>query len=245
MSSPRTSMYHVTVLSNFARGFDKYQRLYRKSAISESTYPNEFYVLPTDGLKAGVGKATRLRDKLAIPGDMLLVLEASLPAEKLAPNSRNGIGFVWPSPDLPVSGLFAIDADGRLAQPLSIEDTMARSLALHLDSFVPYCEMNPRSLSFLPIASACQAACRFCFSEASVSAVQEHATPDWEVVQGWTRSWLARRCTACRSSPAAASHAPGTASPASSSSARLPVAVRKSRPHHQRSQTRADERGRC
>ncbi len=52
-SSPRRSMYHVTVLSNFARGFDRYPRLYRKSAIPESTYANEFYVLPAELSEGG------------------------------------------------------------------------------------------------------------------------------------------------------------------------------------------------
>jgi hypothetical protein len=52
-------MYHVTLLSNFARAFDKYQRLYRKSAIAESTYPNEFYVLPASELGVAHGRDRR------------------------------------------------------------------------------------------------------------------------------------------------------------------------------------------
>ena len=47
---------------------------------------------------------------------------------------------------------------------------MARSLALHEPAFVPFHELKPRSVSFLPIARGCQAACAFCFSEASRSA---------------------------------------------------------------------------
>ena len=187
MRSPGVSVYHVTVLSNFARAYDKYQRIYRKSAILESTYPDEFYVLPPDGLRVGVDKATRLRDKLGVPGDSLLALHAVLPPEMLRPNLRNGAGFVWPSPDLPVAGLHAIDPSGELVGQLSFEEATARSLALHASEFAPYGEIRPRSLSFLPIAKGCQAACPFCFSEASASLEQEHVNPDWESVRTWVR----------------------------------------------------------
>jgi len=34
----KLSRYHVTVLSNFIRGYDRYTRCYDKSAIRESTY---------------------------------------------------------------------------------------------------------------------------------------------------------------------------------------------------------------
>jgi hypothetical protein len=172
MNSRTVLMHHITLLSNFARAFDKYQRRYRKSGIPESTYPNEFYVLPLEELQFGVAKASRLRDKLKIPGDTLLALVAELPKAGVSRNPRNGIGFVWPSADLPVSDVRAIGVNGELAERLSLEQTMARSLALHNDSFAPYADIKPRSLSFLPIAKSCQAACPFCFSEASASAEQ-------------------------------------------------------------------------
>jgi len=181
-------MYHVTVLSNFARAFNKYQRLYQKSAIPQSTYPDEFYVLPADALEIGITKASGLRDRLGVPGDTLLALEAVLPKERVRPNSRNGVGFIWPSPDLPVSGLFAIDPNGRLSARLSIEDTTARSFALHDDRFRPFASLRPRSLSFLPIANGCQAACPFCFSDASVSAEQKQARIDWENTEHWIQT---------------------------------------------------------
>jgi organic radical activating enzyme len=185
MRTQNISMYHVTLLSNFARAFDKYQRLYRKVAIPESTHPNEFYVLPASEIGVGVAKASRLRNKLRIPGDTLLVLESALPPEQVKPNLRNGVGFVWPSPDLPVSRLYAIGAEGKLAEPMSVEEGMARSLAIHTSRFVPYSAIRPRSLSFLPMARGCQASCPFCFSEASASAEQKQAPPDWGSVRQW------------------------------------------------------------
>jgi organic radical activating enzyme len=196
MRSQNISMYHITILSNFARAFDKYQRLYRKSAIPESTYPNEFYVLPASDIGVGVAKASKLRNRLEIPGDTLLVLESALPPERVKPNLRNGVGFVWPSPDLPVSKLYAIGAEGELAGPMSIEEGMAKSLALHAGRFLPYTAIRPRSLSFLPIARGCQAACPFCFSEASASTEQKQAPPDWGSIRQWIN--LAHRHGAVR-----------------------------------------------
>lgn len=179
------TMYHVTVLSNFSRAFDKYGRRYRKSGIPESTYPDEFYVLPGDGLPVGAAKAARLRDRLAIPGDGLIALAASLDPADVAPNRRNGLGFVWPSPDLPLHGVHLVSDDGALGEGIGFENAMARSLALNAAAFKSYAELTPRSVSFLPIAKGCQAACPFCFSEASVSAEQKPARPDWTVIEHW------------------------------------------------------------
>src|ERR1700756_1775983 len=86
VSSQSIPLYHVTVLSNFARAFDRYRRVYQKSAIPESTYPAEFFLLSADELAVGVAKASRLRDKLQIPSDRLLAMEATLPQEHVRPN---------------------------------------------------------------------------------------------------------------------------------------------------------------
>jgi hypothetical protein len=39
------TLWHVTVLSNFARGYDKYARVYSKAGIAESTFPDRFFLL--------------------------------------------------------------------------------------------------------------------------------------------------------------------------------------------------------
>jgi len=178
-------MFHVTLLSNLARAYDKYQGAYCKSAIPESRYPDAFHVLRQSELGIGVDKARGLLARLAIPGDCLLVLRAELPHESLQPNLRNGIGLVWPSPDLPLAGLHDVAPDGALGTALRLEDAMARSLALHADAFLPWDAIRPRSISFLPIARGCQAACPFCFSEASASAEQPQARIDWANVDRW------------------------------------------------------------
>ncbi len=185
-------LYHITVLSNFARAYDKYQRAYRKSAIPESTYPNAFYLLPAEDLAIGVAKARRLLDKLGLPGDRLLALQATLPGQQLQPNLRNGIGLVWPSADLPLSGLRSLDDEGHLGDAISFEDAMAASLALHRSAFHADGDLRPRSVSFLPIAKGCQAACPFCFSEASASAEQRSGRLDWARVEAWVQAAHAR-----------------------------------------------------
>jgi hypothetical protein len=185
MSVASESLYHVTALSNFARGFDKYTRQYRKSWIPESTYPNESYLLCAGELGVGIAKASKLREKVGIPGDELLVLQAAVSSSSVRPNLRNGVGLVWASPDLPISKVFRVSPDGRLGSEFSVEEAMAKSIHLNAASFIPYVDIRPRTLSFLPIARGCQAACPFCFSEASVSTDQPQMSIDPESARRW------------------------------------------------------------
>jgi pyruvate-formate lyase-activating enzyme len=185
-------MFHATLLSNFARGFDKYARAYSKASIPESTYPREFYVLRRADLAIGATKARALLDRLALPGDALIALRTLLPASQLAPNARNGAGMVWPSPAIPLDAVHELSLDGALGAVISAEDAMARSLRIHEAAFAPYDALRPRSVSVLPIARGCQAACRFCFSEASVSADQRHARPDASSVDRWLAAAASR-----------------------------------------------------
>lgn len=184
-------LYHVTLLSNFSRAFDKYRRVYSKAAIPESTYPGEFYLLPREALQVGVDKASGLLARVGLPGDALLALETCPPTDALRPHPRGGIGQVWPSGELPIAGLHRI-TDGMLSAHWSIEDAMAESLALHATEFRPYALIQPRSLSFLPVAHGCDAACPFCFSDASASADQRQAVPDWALVERWIEAAAAR-----------------------------------------------------
>ena len=64
-------LWHVTVLSNFARGYDKYARVYSKAGIPESTFSDRFFLLRDEELDIGIRKAGALLAKLALPGDRL------------------------------------------------------------------------------------------------------------------------------------------------------------------------------
>lgn len=86
------SLYHVTVLSNFVRGYDKYARVYDKSQIPESTYPGKFYLLSLDEIDIGVRKASILLRKTGLSGDRLIALKTEVDAEELRPNLLNGRG---------------------------------------------------------------------------------------------------------------------------------------------------------
>ena len=68
-------LYHVTALSNFARGYDKYARSYDKARIPESTFEGRFFLLARDELTIGLAKAAHLPQKTGIADDRLITLE--------------------------------------------------------------------------------------------------------------------------------------------------------------------------
>lgn len=170
MSTPLETVFHVTVLSNFARAFDKYSRFYDKTHIAQSTFPDQFFVLTRDELVIGIEKAKGLLEKLGVAGNRLLVLASEVPTSALIPNTRTGKGRYLASPRLRVDQLFFVDEAQQL-EPVIVEEVYAASLII-ATSLAPYAELQPRSLSILPIARACQAACKFCFSESSASLEQ-------------------------------------------------------------------------
>ena len=95
--TPRETCYHVTVLSNFARGFDKYFRSYSKAGIRESTFPDRFFLLRRNELGVGVRKAAPLLAKLGLEGNRLVVLETEVETARLQPNLRTGHGRFLPT----------------------------------------------------------------------------------------------------------------------------------------------------
>ncbi|MFJ9694557.1 radical SAM protein [Kitasatospora sp. NPDC101183] len=179
--------FHVIVLSNFARGFDKYALSYGKAGIPESTFPDRFHLLTRAELGIGVGKARRLLERLAIPGDRLLVLETAVDPGELVPNEATGLGMELWEPSIRLSGVYELGegGEGFALRPTTVEDAMADSLRLHAVAHRPYGELRPRSVSVLPVASACQARCSFCFSAASISSDQAPARVPWELVGDW------------------------------------------------------------
>jgi organic radical activating enzyme len=180
------TLYHVAVLSNFARGFDKYALSYSKAGIPESTYPDRFFLLRRDELHIGIEKAGTLLNKLGLHGDRLIALETKVDAAALQPNTRNGKGRFIRSDRIAMTGLHTVAPVGDPAlTPLDAEDAMAASLRLLKAQFHDFEQIRPRSISFLPIAMACQARCPFCFSKASISSDQLQAKVDWNRVSRW------------------------------------------------------------
>lgn len=185
------SVFHVTVASNFARAFDKYSRVYDKAAILQSTFPNQFFVLKHDELHIGLDKARALLARLALPGDRLLVLQAELDPATLHANLRTGRGRYLTGTRLPVHAVHWVAAGGEL-EPTCVEEALALSLRLLEPEFHPYEQLKPRTVSVLPVAHACQAACRFCFSESSASLDQAAHSIDVARVAPWVQAAAAR-----------------------------------------------------
>lgn len=180
--------YHVTVLSNFARGFDKYSRTYSKEQIRESTFPNQFFLLRRDEVHIGVTKAQKLLQKLNLPGDRLLILEAAVDARDLNKNTASNLGQFVNTNRVTLSNVYDLDLKQNVTnqfRPLTLEEAMAASLRLLNPEFAPFSEIRPRAISFLPVALACQAKCPFCFSKSSASSDQINAAPNWERIQAW------------------------------------------------------------
>ena len=173
-------LWHVTVLSNFARGFDKYSRIYSKAEIPESTFPNQFYLLREHELASGIAKARGLLQRLALPGNRLLALRARVHENDLHANTRTGIGRFVERSGVRLEGVAWVieDISGHQLEPAVIEEAIALSHQLLCPALKGYDALQPRTFSVLPIARGCQASCPFCFSEASASAEQEQAKLD-------------------------------------------------------------------
>ena len=188
MNSPAfETLWHVTVLSNFARGYDKYGRVYSKVAIAESTFPDRFFLLREDELSIGIRKASGLLAKLALPANRLLALRTRVAADALRPNTGTGLGRYVESSRIPVEGVAFVvgDAEDYQVNPTTVEEASACSLRLLCPELQSYAALRPRSFSLLPIARGCQASCPFCFSEASASAEQEQERLDLARVQSF------------------------------------------------------------
>jgi molybdenum cofactor biosynthesis enzyme MoaA len=165
--SVEVARFHVTVLSNFAKGYDKYSRTYSKENIPQSSFPHQFYLLG-NGLEVGFAKARKLLQKTA-KGDKVIVLRTNVRNYELHPNLRAGPGSFIKRNWIEIDTVLNEDLD-----EVQIEDAYADSLALN--ELRAWSELKPRSLSVLPIANACQAKCEFCFSHSSVSNDQKQGT---------------------------------------------------------------------
>jgi hypothetical protein len=186
---PLSSYFHVIPLSNFARGYDKYRRCYDKAGLPESTYPDQFFVLKRENLSTGIEKVNWLVHKLKLPDDRLLILEAMLPATVLFPNRRTGLGQYLEGSALPVVRLWLLNSKGDMTL-VSTEEAYAASLRILNPRLTRFQDLAPRTLSVLPVARACQAACHFCFSESSASLEQAPARLNLDLVEDYCKRAL-------------------------------------------------------
>lgn len=176
-------------LSNWLRAFDRYRRRWSKALLTESRFPEAFYMHREDeDLSIGLSKTRALVARLGQSGDAVLALVARLPvgAGGMERNRTTGtdVGWRWPSPSIPVHEVAWVDDHGALS-PTSVEEVTARAFTIGTCSLVPWAQARPRSFSVLPIARACQARCAFCFSKGSVSELAKQTPIDLELVDAW------------------------------------------------------------
>ncbi len=179
------TLWHITVLSNLIRGYDKYARVYSKTGIAESTFPDRFFLLRRNEIHFGIAKANSLLERLGTQGNRLVAMRTVVPKHELRENERTGIGRFIERGHIALDGVAWVTGVTTAPQleSVALEEACALSLELLRPRLHPFETLRPRSFSILPVARGCQAACPFCFSEASVSAEQDQARLDLERVR--------------------------------------------------------------
>lgn len=188
------TLFHATTASNFGKGYDRYSRTYDKSRVPSNRHPGKFFLLRREDIPLGVERARALVAKLGLPGDQVVVMQTRVASQQLHANLTTGIGRYLETSVIEVDAVFRpLDVPtGFEMMPLAVEEVQAVALrALH-PVLAPYERLAPRTLSVLPVARACQAACRFCFSEGSTSLEQRPAPVDLEPVNAWCQEAAAR-----------------------------------------------------
>lgn len=173
---------HITVLSNWLNSYERYTRTYTKKNNPQSTYPNEFYLLQEEELAIGVAKAKKLLSKIDHPDDQIIRIITSLTDEDIVKNARNGLGWVYPSSTIPLKSVMVLIDDSWVET--TVEELTASAYKMD-DLALDYNEMDTLTLSFLPVAMACQAKCLFCFSDSSISSEKKKRIADFEDLEYW------------------------------------------------------------
>lgn len=158
--------YYVTIASNFVRGFDKYQKIYSKSALKKSTFSEQFFILKKEELDIGLNKARKLLKKVGIVDDFIIVLETDIGDKETHNDHETGLAQYIKQNFLNISNVYTYEKSLVL---MRIEDLMAKSFELNFELSKTYENIQPRTISILPVKSGCQANCDFCFSTYSVS----------------------------------------------------------------------------
>ena len=184
-SSSLPEWYYITILSNFAKGYDKYSRCYSKQNIPESTFPDKFFLLKPEELNIGIAKNLRLLEKLNLKGNRLIALKTRTAENETRTDHPTGLGQYISQNHIDIESVYFININENKIELESviIEDIIAKSHQVLGTELIPWNKLTPRSISILPIAMACQADCKFCFSKASASSEFEGHIHDWDRIQ--------------------------------------------------------------
>jgi molybdenum cofactor biosynthesis enzyme MoaA len=177
-------LYHITTLDNFARGYDKYTHSYGKENIAQSHFPGQFFLLKEDELSIGVRKTQDRLNRMPNKGNAMIALGTDVPLKETRNDHATGLGQYVPKPRVTLSKVYWVRTKGNeffLEETLP-EELMTHSLLLVQKELFSWQDCKPRSWSVLPIAFACQAKCKFCFSKASVSFEHKGHIKDWNAI---------------------------------------------------------------
>ena len=163
--------YFATALSNLSAAYDKYRKVYDKSLLPLSSFPDRFFTTDIAGIEVGIAKAGKLSARTGKRGDRPIVIETTADPAELRTDHETGIGAYWIGTTAGVAAIFdpSGSSDPANWRRMKLEDALAESLAVAAAHLHSWSDVRPRSLSWLPIGHACQASCPFCFSKASVS----------------------------------------------------------------------------
>jgi len=181
----KNMMNYITVLENWLLGYDKYSNCYSKKLLTQSTYPDVFYLLKDNEIDIGLKKAislskrTRMFQKNALASPIIRIVTS--PDTDVHKNTKNGLGWYINQNWITVDKIYMYELNQWVEY--SIEDITAK--AYLLDTSAIWSEVRPRTLSYLPIAQACQAKCLFCFSDYSISAMNRIKDYDKENLIKW------------------------------------------------------------
>lgn len=179
---------YITVLSNWLSGYDRYKRIYSKSGLAKSTYPDVFYLLKEDELNIGLNKANKLLNKINHENNTIYsqnkIIKINTKIENnVHKNARNGLGWYINQNFIEVDSV-DVYLNGEWTS-ITVEDLTAQAFTLNIKEYKDYQSLVPMSLSFLPVAMACEASCKFCFSESSISSEQKKLVKDFDKLDYW------------------------------------------------------------
>lgn len=161
--------YYYTLLSNWIFGFDKYNLIYSKKLIPQSTFTDEFYFVDDTQREIGFQKANNTLIKNQTKDTVICIqMDEGATGVDVEKNLKNGKGFLIRQNWFIVKTVFLCDEKDIVGVEKSVEDIFALSYHL-VNKDKNYSNAPPRTISALPIALACQASCNFCYSESSIS----------------------------------------------------------------------------
>lgn len=160
-------------LSNWLLGYDKYSNTWSKKNIPRTTYPKLYFMYELGGdTTVGYNKVRNYIERTGIKGDEVVTIITEADEMNVFPNditnTRNGV-YIKGVDSIQILEAFTNTQSFNIN--IKLEDITA--LAYKLKEPNSWQECVPRTFSVLPIAKACQASCKFCFSKSSVSDVIE------------------------------------------------------------------------